>query len=207
MIIKDPKVAKLFADPVRRGILHNLRHRPMSPCQLARVLEKNVSSIMYHLNALEKAGLVEQSEVKIRGNIIERYYRATAKVFVISYTLSEGLVPGSEDIAKWSKEICKRAAAGLSAFGYPIPKKDFGKWSALIEKYTVLEKKAYESVISRQVSPVNARGHHLKLLLDVLAHAELHNNPEYVELMRKISNELRRIKAESKIKGVRGEKY
>ncbi|HDN01991.1 MAG TPA: ArsR family transcriptional regulator, partial [Candidatus Bathyarchaeota archaeon] len=156
MVIKDPKVAKLFADPVRRGILHNLRRRPMSPCQLARALGKNVSSITYHLNTLEKAGLVEQCEVRIRGNIIERYYRATAKMFVISYTLSEGLVPGSEDIAKWSREICKRAANSLRAFGYHVPNENVKEWTDLIERFTTLEKKAYEHVISKQVSPINA---------------------------------------------------
>jgi DNA-binding transcriptional ArsR family regulator len=55
-IIKDPEVAKLFADPVRRDILHSLRFREMTVCQLAKALDKNVSSISYHLNALELGG-------------------------------------------------------------------------------------------------------------------------------------------------------
>ena len=94
MIIKDPEIAKLFADESRREILHNLRHREMTACQLARMLEKNVSSISYHLNALEEAGLVVQSRSHVKGNLIEKFYHATANKFIISYTLSEGLVPG-----------------------------------------------------------------------------------------------------------------
>ena len=73
MIIKDPKVAKLFADETRREILHNLRRREMTACQLARMLNKNVSSISYHLSALEKAGLIEQTRTVVKGNLVERY--------------------------------------------------------------------------------------------------------------------------------------
>jgi len=196
MVIKDPEVAKLFADSVRRSILHNLRHREMSPYQLAKALGKSVSSIVHHINALEKAGLVEQSETRVRGNLIERYYRATAKVFIISYTLSEGLVPGSEDIAKWSKAICRRAVSRLEAFGYHIPPGEEEKWFNLIERYAALGKKAFEDVISRQVSPVNIKGPSLQLLLDLLAHVQLHRNPEYLELVEEISEMLRQAETE-----------
>ena len=84
MIIKDPKVARLFADQCRRDILHNLRKREMTPCQLARLLEKNVSSISHHLNVLEKAGLVKQTRTLVKGNLVEKFYRAAAKNFIIS---------------------------------------------------------------------------------------------------------------------------
>jgi len=53
MVIKDPSVAKLFADSCRRSILHNLRHYEMTPYQLSKALGKNVSSIIYHLNSFE----------------------------------------------------------------------------------------------------------------------------------------------------------
>jgi len=78
MIIKDPKVARLFADQCRRDILHNLRKREM------RLLEKNVSSISHHLNVLEKAGLVKQTRTLVKGNLVEKFYRAAAKNFIIS---------------------------------------------------------------------------------------------------------------------------
>jgi len=195
MVIKDPEVAKLFADPLRRSILHNLRHREMSPYQLAKALGKNVSSIVHHLNALEKAGLVEQSEVRVKGNLIERYYRAAAKVFIISYTLSEGLVPGSEDIAKWSREICRRAVSRLEAFGYHVPPEKAGV--SLLERYAALGKRAFEDIISKQVSPVNIKGPSLQLLLDLLAHVQLYRNPEYVELMEKISQMLKQAEVEA----------
>jgi len=190
LIIKDPQVAKLFADPTRRDILHNLRHREMPPCQLAKILNKHVSSISYHLNALEEAGLVELSRTEVKGNLVERFYRATARMFIISYTLSEGLVPESEDVAKWTKEICHRAAANLAAFGYPIPLEEMDEWAELIERYVALGKVASEEVISGQISPTRLESPVLKLLLDVLTHVHLHRNPEYFETIEKISKKL-----------------
>lgn len=191
MIVKDPDVAKLFADPSRRGILHNLRHREMTACQLAKTLEKNVSSISYHLNALEKAGLVEQSRTSVKGNLVERFYRATAEKFIISYTLSEGLVPGSEDIAKWSREVCNSAVQILGVFGYDLPRERDGEISGLIERYSSLEKIAFEEVISEQKLPVHVSRPALRLLLSLLTNIRLHQDSEFVELLNEISTQLK----------------
>jgi len=190
LIIKDPKVAKLFADPNRRDILHNLRRREMTPCQLARLLGKNISSITYHLNMLEAAGLVEKTRTVVKGNLVEKFYRSTAQKFIISYTLSEGLVPGSENIAKWSKEVCKGAVENLEAFGYRIPEKSRGKLLQLIERYSSLQKIAYEEVISRQKRPVRVSRPALGLLLSLLKNIHLSQNPEYMQILREIFAEL-----------------
>jgi len=190
LIIKDPETAKLFADSCRRGILFNLRHAEMTPYQLSKVLGKNVSSVTYHLKALEKAGLIEQTRSQVKGNLIEKFYQATAKRFVISYTLSEGLVPGSEDIAKWSKEICKNAVAGLGAFGYEVPKGKMDKMLALVEKYSALEEVAYEEVISWQKAPVQADRPAVRRLVSLLTNIRLHRNHDFLEILDEISAEL-----------------
>ena len=79
------------------------------------MLGKNVSSISHHLSVLERAGLIKQTRTLVKGNLVERYYRALAWRFIISYTLSEGLIPGSEDISRWNKEICRNAAENLGS--------------------------------------------------------------------------------------------
>lgn len=190
LVIKDPEVAKLFADSCRRSILHNLRHYEMTAYQLAKALGKNVSSIVYHLSALEKAGLVEQSRSVVKGNLIEKFYRATAKVFIISYTLSEGLVPGSEDIARWSREVCKSAVTSLGAFGYDVPTGKTDKFLGLIEKYSTLEQMAYEEAISQQKAPAHVSRPAMRLLLSLLTKVRLYENSEFRKLLDEISNEL-----------------
>lgn len=192
-MIKDPQVAKLFADPTRRGILHNLRHGEMTSGELARVLDKNVSSISYHLAALEKVGLVELSRTRVKGNLIEKFYRATARMFVISYTLSEGLVPGSGDIAKWTKEICRSAASNLVAFGYRVSIEELEEWAELIERHASLEQAAYEGVIAKQKFPTHLERPALKIILSLLTHVNLYGDSRYVELVERISRELSRL--------------
>jgi len=195
IIIKDPKVAKLFADQCRRDILHNLRQREMTACQLARLLEKNVSSISHHLNILEKAGLVEQTKTLIKGNLVEKFYRATAKRFIISYTLSEGLIPGSEDIAKWSKEICRSAVRNLPAFGYEVPVEKEKKLLDLIEKYSSLKHVTFENIISQQKKPIKVTGPAMKILISVLESARLYENEEFRHLMDEICRQLKSFEA------------
>jgi len=191
IIIKEPEVAKLFADPIRRDILHNLRHREMTCCQLAKALDKNMSSISYHLNALEQAGLVKQSRTDIKGNLIEKFYQTTAKDFIISYTLSEGLVPGSEDIAKWSKEVCRGAVKSLEAFGYVIPKDKEEKMLRLIEKYGSLEHVVFEGLISEQKTPIQADEPSLRLLLHIMMNIRLQERADYKKILEDISLELK----------------
>jgi len=191
-VIKDPQVAKLFADPCRRSILHNLRHYEMSPYQLSKVLGKGVSSIIYHLNALEKAGLVEQTRSLVKGNLIEKFYRATAKMFVISYTLSEGIEPGSEDIARWSREVCKSAVTGLGAFGYDVPPEKGDRLLGLVERYSHLQQVANEEVITEQKAPANVGHSSLKLLISLLTNVRLYQKSEFLELLDEISAELKK---------------
>jgi len=195
IIIKDPKVAKLFADQCRRDILHNLRQREMTACQLARLLEKNVSSISHHLNILEKAGLVEQTKTLIKGNLVEKFYRAAAKRFIISYTLSEGLIPGSEDIARWSKEICRNAVKNLPAFGYEVPAGKEKKILDLIERYTSLKHVAFENIISQQKKPIKVTGPAMKILISVLESARLYENEEFRHVMDEICKQLKSFEA------------
>jgi len=195
IIIKDPKVAKLFADQCRRDILHNLRQREMTACQLARLLEKNVSSISHHLNILEKAGLVEQTKTLIKGNLVEKFYRAAAKRFIISYTLSEGLIPGSEDIARWSKEICRNAVKNLPAFGYEVPAGKEKKILDLIERYSSLKHVAFENIISQQKKPIKVTGPAMKILISVLESARLYENEEFRRVMDEICKQLKSFEA------------
>lgn len=191
MIIKDPRVAKLFADETRREILHNLRRREMTACQLARLLNKNISSISHHLSALEKAGLIEQTRTVVKRNLVEKYYRATAQKFIISYTLSEGLIPGSEDISKWNREICKIAADNLKIFGFKIANEKRDRIQQLIEKYASLRSMALEHVISKQNDSAKIIRPAMNLLFSLLRDVFLFQNPEYQRLMEEICKEIR----------------
>jgi hypothetical protein len=130
---------------------------------------------------------VEQSRTAVKGNLIEKFYQATAKDFIISYTLSEGLVPGSEDIAKWSKEIRLGVLMSLGVFGYAVSKEKEERLLKLIEKYASLESATFEGLISEQKMPIQASHPSQRLLLNI----RLHKSPKFTKLLNEIFNELK----------------
>lgn len=69
------------ADPIRWKILNLLIDRPMTGSQLARALGIRGPLAHYHLKLLEKANLVEFTEERPLGGVVERYYRAIAREF------------------------------------------------------------------------------------------------------------------------------
>jgi DNA-binding transcriptional ArsR family regulator len=82
------------ADPIRWKILNLLIGQPMTGSQLARALGIRGPLAHYHLKTLEKANLVEFTEERPLGGVVERYYRAIAREFrtdhlVDRYRISE----------------------------------------------------------------------------------------------------------------------
>lgn len=74
--------APLF-HPDRRRVLAAIGEAD-SAAGIARRLKMPRQTVNYHLHALERAGLVELVERRMKGNCAERLVRATAKAFVIS---------------------------------------------------------------------------------------------------------------------------
>lgn len=69
---------KLVADPRRLEILRMLMASPATLTQLARVLKQSPAWVRHHILALENAGFVSMSEVRKRGKVTEKFYRAQA---------------------------------------------------------------------------------------------------------------------------------
>jgi DNA-binding transcriptional ArsR family regulator len=152
MIIKDPEVAKLFADDTRRRMLHLLRHNEMSTTDLAKALDKNHSSIIHHLQLLVEAGLVVQTrEEKVR-NMVQAYYKATANRFIISYSLNETLTD-NQTFATWREGLLQSMYAGLETFGIKVPLENKARVIELMEICYQFERKAWEEAIEQQTDP------------------------------------------------------
>lgn len=114
IIVRDPETAKILANVDRRQILQLLKITDMTPQQIARVLGKNVSSVMHHLSVLEQKGLVKVVRSEVKRNLVVKWYRAAARRIIVSYVLAEGLVPGSSEMVKGLEEASMKAAMELA---------------------------------------------------------------------------------------------
>jgi DNA-binding Lrp family transcriptional regulator len=86
-IIKDLEAAKSIADPLRLQIIEVLLSGPLTVKQIANKLGLAPSKLYYHVNTLEKHGLIQIVDTTIHGNIIEKHYWVTAYDYLVDKDL------------------------------------------------------------------------------------------------------------------------
>lgn len=191
LIIKDPEVAKLFADETRRQILHRLRHHELSTADLAKALGKSHSSIIHHLNLLKKAGLVEEMRVEKKRNLVQTYYRSTARKFIISYSLSDSLIRDADEILNWRREMLHKTLEGLEAFGVEVPNSERERVLELLGACYVREQKAFEEAIEQQMTPTKLERPVRAVIIRLLTQIRLMQDEEHTRIINELGKLLR----------------
>ncbi len=92
-MIRDLETLRAIADARRLDIIF-LLETPRTVSQVAEHLGESANSIYYHINELEKKGLVRLVETRLKGHLTEKYYQASAKL----YTVTPGLLEGNLDL-------------------------------------------------------------------------------------------------------------
>ena len=190
MIIKDPEVAKLFADDTRRSILHMLRHHEMSTTDLAKALEKSHSSIIHHLNLLKDAGLVVVTRTERVRNMVQTYYQSTAKRFIISYSLSEA-ISGEEGVETWRADMLQNTMEGLKAYGVEVPEGERDRALKLMDTFFLREQKALEETVEQQVEPGTPERWHNRQVIQLLTRIKLADDREHAKVVRELKGLLK----------------
>jgi putative molybdopterin biosynthesis protein len=101
---------KFLADARRLAILQILMSSPATLTQLARRLGQSPAWVRHHIKTLESAHLVELAEVRTRGTVTEKFYRAAAGAFL----LQQLILPKSKKptvIFSGSHDLALEAAA------------------------------------------------------------------------------------------------
>jgi DNA-binding transcriptional ArsR family regulator len=78
-IIRDLETLKVVADPLRSQILEILILHPATVKQIAEKLGLTPNNLYYHINLMEKHGLIAVTETRMIANMLEKLYQATAK--------------------------------------------------------------------------------------------------------------------------------
>ena len=89
---------RALAEELRIRIIEALGQQAMTSKQLALLLNVAPAKVHYHLHELEKVGLVHLVDIREKGNMLEKYYRAIAKNISASETLFQR-VPPDETLA------------------------------------------------------------------------------------------------------------
>src|SRR4051794_8691867 len=85
--IADLAALRAISDPLRTRILRELREVSRTTAQVAGILGEGTTKLHYHMNELERNGLIEVVETRQKGNLIEKYYRSVADFFRVDPAL------------------------------------------------------------------------------------------------------------------------
>lgn len=91
-VIADPAVAEIALAPMRSRLLAELV-TPASASMLAVRVGLPRQKVNYHLHALEQHGLVRLVAERVKGNMTERLYQASAASYVISPAALPAVAP------------------------------------------------------------------------------------------------------------------
>jgi DNA-binding transcriptional ArsR family regulator len=189
-VITDPDVAKLFGDETRRRIIHLLTYDEMSPADIVKETGKNFSSIAYHLEQLEKAGLIAKTRVEVVQNKLQPKYKATSWSFHVSYSLDERL-SGDEEYRAWQDDLTQRLLEGLEAYGVTIPEADAPRAKKLLRTLYIHEKKEYEEQLETRTPGTTLEPYVGKTLSHMLSHMRLREDKEYADAADELHGILR----------------
>jgi DNA-binding transcriptional ArsR family regulator len=78
---------RVLSVPLRLRILNTLFGQPQTVKQVADRLELPATNLYYHVNELERIGVVEIVETRVKSGIIEKYYKTTAATIHVSRDL------------------------------------------------------------------------------------------------------------------------
>ena len=107
--ISDPEGYEAMADGTRRKIIFLLRAKDMTVSQLAEALGKTPQAVYHQISILEGVGMVEVAREERVGHFIEKYYRATAEVFLFQ----DGKVTRAESEKMWSEALSALSKVGM----------------------------------------------------------------------------------------------
>lgn len=72
---------KVISNPLRSRMIALLHETPMTPKELANVLDKNPGTVYYHVQQLVKHDILEVESSRTNKGIVEKLYRAKAVYF------------------------------------------------------------------------------------------------------------------------------
>jgi DNA-binding transcriptional ArsR family regulator len=109
---------RVVADSQRHQILSLLIAEPLTAADIAKRLHINRTRVYYHLNLLEKHGMIEVVDRRQVGAVMERTYRATAQSFRVNRKLLASTA-GSKALVQTEAALLENVAADARAASDP----------------------------------------------------------------------------------------
>lgn len=121
LTIDDLETLKVLADPLRMDIMHAILRQPGTVKEIADQVDREPGKLYYHINLLEKHGLIHVVDTRIVSGIIEKQYRAVARSIHVDRRLLTPDAAGSDTLEVMLSTIFDATKADLRrSFGAGI---------------------------------------------------------------------------------------
>ncbi len=80
LVLETPEQIRALAHPLRQRVLGLVTNAPYTNKQLADLLQVSPPRLHFHVRELQSAGLIELVSEQPKGGVIEKYYRAVARM-------------------------------------------------------------------------------------------------------------------------------
>ncbi|MGH7484660.1 MAG: hypothetical protein ACREMY_03520, partial [bacterium] len=118
-VLVDPRLVKALAHVLRQHILLAAVAGEVSPNELSKALDEELSQVSYHVRVLRDDcdGMIEETRTEPRRGAVEHYYRASAKTLLPAKTwrgLKKGLraVVGAGQASDLFNDLANALKAG-----------------------------------------------------------------------------------------------
>ncbi|GHO47012.1 ArsR/SmtB family transcription factor [Ktedonospora formicarum] len=120
LVLETPEQIRALAHPLRQRVLGLLTNAPYTNKQLAEMLQISPPRMHFHVRELQSAGMIEIVSQKPKGGVIEKYYRAVARVVRLAPETKE--TARDQELVESTLEALRQEYIRASAyFQEPIP--------------------------------------------------------------------------------------
>src|SRR5262245_50017494 len=110
--IRDLETLRLAFRPPRPAVLEKLK-QPMTVTELATALGEPPSRLYYHVNELERIGLIRVAELRDRGNLREKVYQVIAPSIRVDPAVFQSGAEGHEVLHETVLAVLAAAGDGF----------------------------------------------------------------------------------------------
>lgn len=124
LVLETPEQIRALAHPLRQRVLGLLTNAPYTNKQLAELLQVSPPRLHFHVRELQAAGLIEIVSQQPKGGVIEKYYRAVARVVRLAPETKE--TARDQELVESTLEALRQEYIRASTFFEgPIPEMRF----------------------------------------------------------------------------------
>jgi DNA-binding transcriptional ArsR family regulator len=175
LVLDQADDIRLIMSEKHNRILKLVIQKEMSISDIARTLDMNPGSVYYYLKELEKHGLVKQVREEIKGGIVKKYYRSSAKRIALElpeFNSRDGLT------ASPSQDYLQRLIRSIEYLGYHLPPDNVEDASDLLVRYDKRMKSLLIELQSARLEDVENNGFVLDSAYQLIASIKAKDDPE-----------------------------